>query len=142
MRFLLGMVVSAALLLVVVYYVGGVKGWDPSQQGRDVRAKIAPGMSWKKVFDSTGDPKKYRPVIKKTERIEGEDHEYFVPGPANAFRRARIEERLVEDSLPYGFLSTFVFSSSVAFTVKFDGAGNVEYVEDATTMADMLQLND
>ena len=51
MRFLLGMVVSIALLLVVVYYVGGVKGWDPSQQGLDARAKITPGMSWKKVFE-------------------------------------------------------------------------------------------
>ena len=142
MRFLFGMVVSIALLLVVVYYVGGVKGWDPSQQGRDARAKIAPGMSWKKVFDATGEPTKYRPIVKKTNRVGGETYEYFVPGPVNAFRRARVEERLVEDSLPHGFLTTFVFSSSVAFTVRFDGAGNVDYVEGATTMADVLQLND
>jgi len=142
MRFLLSTVVSVALLLVVVYYVGGVKGWDPSQQGRDAKAKITPGMSWKKVLDLTGEPKKYRAIVKKTDRIGSETHEYFVPGPPNPFRRSRIEERLVENSLPHGFLTTFIFSSSVGFTVKFDGAGNVEYVDDATTMADILQLKD
>ena len=91
------------------------------------------------MFDITGNPKKYRPIKKKTKRIGGETIEYLEPGPESRFNRDSFVDRLNENTLPHRFLCTFRYSNSVAFTVSFDGTGTVVAVEDAMTMTDLLQ---
>ena len=141
MRFLIKLVIVVVLVLMVVYFVSGVGEFDPSKQGRDARAAIGPGMTWTQVFDITDDPKKYRPIRKRTKRIGGETIEYLEPGPENKSNRASFVDRLNENTLPHGFLCTFRYSNSVAFTVSFDGTGTVVAVQDAMTMADLLQYD-
>jgi hypothetical protein len=141
MKTLVKVIVAGALFLGVIYYLGGVQGWDPSQQGIDNRAAITPGMAWTKVFDITGDPREYRPLKKKAAGPGGL-LEMVVPGARNKFRRERVAQRLKEVSLPEGFEVTFRYSGKVAFTVTFDLLGNVVRVGDAVTMRDLLQYDD
>ncbi|MBI4718174.1 MAG: hypothetical protein HY763_10245 [Planctomycetes bacterium] len=142
MKTLFKLIVALGILLTLAYYLGGVRGFDASQQGRDARAAIGPGMSWQQVFAATREPKKYRAILKETKKVGGQTQEFLVPGPENKFRREALAARLAENSLPHGFLCTFRYSESVAFTVTFDGGGNVVAVEDAATMADLLQTSE
>ena len=141
MRFMFKLVIVVVAVLIVVYCVTGVWKFDPSKQGRDARAAIAPGMTWTQVFDITDDPRTYRPIKKTTKRIQGETIEFLEPGSENKFNRESFMDRLNENSLPYGFLCTFHYSNSVAFAVSFDGTGKVVGIQDAITMADLLQYD-
>ena len=141
MKFLVTLVVVIALILIAVYYIG-FEGWDPAKQGRDARAAIGPGMTWTQVFAITGDPKIYRPIQKKSEQTSGGIIELFQPGPQNPFDRQRLTARLAENSLPHGFICRFGYTNAVAFKVRFDGTGTVVSVQDAATMATLLQLDD
>jgi hypothetical protein len=137
-------VVVALLLLfvvgwVVVYYAGGYATFDPVQQARDAKAALKPGMPWQQAFDITGDPPKYRPIFKKEKKIGGETIVSYVPGAPNKFSRSTVGDRLANNSLPHGFICTLVYSTSIAFTLEFDGAGALVNVSDAPTMADLLQ---
>ena len=140
MKLLVKVLIAAALALGVVYYLGGVKGFDSSQQGLDHKAAIKPGMSCKKVFDITGDPREYSP-LRKDKRGAFGAMELLIPSAKNKFRRERVAQRLKENSLPLGFEATFHYSNKVAFTVRFDSLGNVVTVRDAVTMADLLQYD-
>ena len=141
MKFLFKLVIMVVVLLIVLYFVSGVGKFDPSKQGRDARAAIGPGMTWTQVFNITNNPRNYRPIIKKTKRFGGETFEVFEPGPESRFNRDSFVNRLRENGLPYGFVCTFRYSNSVAFTVSFDGTGTVVAVEDAMTMATLLQYD-
>lgn len=131
-----------AALGVAVYYLGGLKNFDATQQGKDARAKIGPGMKWTAVLDVTGDPGRFQPLIGKIVRVNGADQEVIEVGPRNKFSRENIMRRLADKSLPHGFLCTFHYSDQEAFSVTFDGDGLVESVETAPTMADLLQMRD
>jgi len=142
MKVIFNVTLVMAAIGALVYYVGGLKGFDPSKQGLDAKAKIGPGMKWTAVLDITGDPGKFQPLIGKIERVNGQDVEVIEVGPLSKFSRANIERRLADKSLPHGFLCTFLYSDQVAFTVKFDGDGLVENVQNAATMADLLQMRE
>lgn len=142
MRALVGFVLVAGVALVLVYRLGGFEGFDANQQGRDARAKIKPGMSWKKVFDITGEPRKYQVIYLKTRTEGAREYQYYEPGPPNKFNPDTVAARVADGSMPHGFLASLVYSSSEAFTIKFDGTGNVVSVTDAPTMADLLQMKD
>ena len=142
MKTLSKLVVVVALILIAIYYIGGLKGWNPTQQGKDARAAIGPGMTWNQVFNVTGEPRKYQPMMKKTRRFGGETVEYFEPGPLNTFNPDTFGTRVKENALPHGFLCTFRYSGSVAFTVSFDGTGTVVGITDAVTMSKLLQYDD
>lgn len=134
--------VVMAAIGVTIYYAGGLSGFDAAKQGLDAKARIGPGMKWTAVLDITGDPSKFQPLIGKIKRIGGEEVEVIEVGPRNKFSRENIERRLADKNLPHGFLCTFLYSDSVAFTVKFDADGLVETIQDAPTMADLLQTRD
>jgi len=140
MRSILGLLIAVALGWVLMYYAGGYGSFDPSQQGEAAKAAIRPGMSWREAFTFTETPKKYRPIQVRKGRMGGQDIQTLVPGPAISFRAEGLEQRLAENGLPHGFTVTFTYSSSVAFTVTFDGTGTVVSVEDAFTTADLLQM--
>lgn len=141
MKLLIKLVVVVALVLIAIYYLS-LQNWDPAQKGRDARAAIGPGMTWKTAFDITGDPRKYRPIIKKSERSMGSVVGLLQPGAQNKFSRQGLADRLAENSLPYGFICRFDYTNAVAFTVRFDSTGTVVSVEDAATMATLLQYDD
>ncbi|MCO6435764.1 MAG: hypothetical protein J5J06_01600 [Phycisphaerae bacterium] len=141
MKFLFGSVVVIGLALAGVYYAGGFATFDPDEQGRQVRASIAPGMSWEAVVDTAGEPKHYQPILRSVQKFPGGGEvEFFKPGPKNPFRRESVQSRVQEGSLPHGFLIAYVYSASTAFTVRFDGSGAVHSIDDAMTMNDLLQM--
>ena len=131
-----------ALGLAAIYYGGGFSGFDATQQGKDARKAIGPGMSWKQVFDVAREPRKYQIVNRKVVRVGGNELESFKPGPSNKFVLETFKRRLSNNEYPHGFIVTYNYSSQEAFTVHFDGTGTVKYVEDAMTMADLLQTRD
>jgi hypothetical protein len=141
MKVVVGLVVLAVLIGGIVYYAGGVASFDPSQQGRDARAAIKPGMTWKKVVDVAGAPSKYRVIQEKVKRWAGEETVTYEPGAFNPFNADRLGARIAEDSVPHGFLFNYQFSDTVAFTVHFDGTGTVMGIQDAGTLADLLQMD-
>ncbi len=141
MKALMVAVFMGALLLAAAYYLCGFHTFDATQQGKDARASIGPGMTWEQVFDLIGDPREYQPIMKTTKRFGPDSYDIFKPGPRNKFSRKGVSARLEEDSLPNGFLCTFTYSSSEAFTIHFDGTGTVTGVADAITMADLLQYD-
>lgn len=142
MKLIIGLLVVMGIGWVVVYYAGGYSSFDPDEQGMQAKAALSPGMPWKDAFAATGDPKKWQVVRRETVRVNGEDVDVFKPGPSMPFTRDNLEKRLEENSVPHGFLCTFVYSNATAFTVEFDGLGAVAEVRDAITQADLLQTRD
>lgn len=132
----------AALALAAIYYGGGFSGFDATQQGKDARKAIGPGMSWKQVFDVAREPRKYQVINRKVTRVNGAEIEFLEPGPANRFVLDTFKKRLADNGYPHGFIVTYSYSNQEAFTVQFDGTGTVKFVENAMTMADLLQTRD
>lgn len=130
----------AGVAFGVIFYSGGVSSFDPSDQGLKARAALTPGMSFSQACDLTGDPKKFRIINRKVEKIRGEEVVSFVPSPRVKCSRERINERLAEGSLPHGFLCTFTYSASVAFTVKYDQTGSIVLVMDAMTHNSLFDM--
>lgn len=132
MRLFLGFVLVVGGAFAALYYGGGFATFDPSQQGRDAKAQIAPGMAWKKVIDVAGEPREYCVMIVK----KG----FVVPGPSVPFQSDQLAQRVAENSLPEGFAFQYRFSESEAFDVTFDASGTVQHVQDAITMATLLDM--
>lgn len=132
MKFLLGFILVCGAIFLAMYYWGGLGGFDPSQQGRDAKAAIQPGMTWKKVMDAAGKPREYRIMIIQKEMPK--------PGPVAAFNETALAERINSGTIEHGFVFEYRFSESVAFDVYFDGAGDVIYVADAITMSKLLDM--
>ncbi|UCC29040.1 MAG: hypothetical protein JSU86_12640 [Phycisphaerales bacterium] len=139
MKAFIALLVLIGLGWVVLYYAGGYGSFDPSEQGRQARAALRPGMPFGQACDITGDPKYYRIINRKVRRINGQEVAMMVPAPPVKCTRDRISQRLAEGSLPYGFTSTFTYSTTVAFTVTYDDTGAVKKVVDAVTMADWME---
>lgn len=142
MKLIVWLLVLVGLGWASVYFLGGYSSFDPDKQGRDAKAALSPGMTWQNAFEITGEPKKYQIINRHVQMINGVEVESFVPGPPMTFDRTRLAERLDEGSVAHGFRATFVYSNSTAFTVEFDGKGLVAAVEDAITVADLLDQRD
>ena len=139
--------VAILLLLIAIggvalIYGGGFASFDPTQQGLDAKANITPGMTWTKVIDVAGEPGKFSRILRKTEKIGGQEIEAFRPEPESKFTREKVATAIDEGTVPWGFLVYYNFSQSVAFAVTFDDTGIVTGLHDLTTMADLLQMND
>ncbi len=142
MKVLFFFMAMVGLGMAAIYYGGGFSGFDATQQGKDARKAITPGMTWKKVFDVAREPRKYQTIHRKVANVGGVNMESFKPGPANRFVLDTFKKRLANNELPHGFQVTYHYSNQEAFIVHFDGAGIVDYVENALTMADLLQTRD
>jgi len=142
MKVIIVLLVLVAVGWLVVFYGGGYGSFDPSEQGRQAKASIGPGMSPAQVFDACGDPHRIRTIRREIKKIGGQEIEQFVAGPEANTTRERVGERVQAGDFPYGFVIPYRFSDSVAFAVHFDSTGTVESVEDLTTMADLLQYKD
>ncbi len=139
MKVILVLFVLIGVGFVVTYYGGGYSSFDPSEQGRQAKAALKPGMPFGQACDITGDPRKFRIINRKVTRERGEDIVTFVPSPQVKCTRERIETRVAEGSLPYGFLCTFTYSNTVALTVTYDDTGAVVNGVDAITVQSLFE---
>jgi hypothetical protein len=141
MKVIIGLLVVCAIGGVAIYYGGGYANLDPDQQGKDAKAKITPGVSWKKVVDVAGNPLEWRPFVEQTRGTGANKVVFYKEGPANKFSADVIGRRVADGKLPKGFTFHYRFSNATEFDVKFDDLGNVEYVTDRITAADLLQMD-
>ena len=124
--------------LVAVYFKGGIGSWDPGKKGAEVKAAINPGMSWSQVLD-LDEPGKYQTTYKTKKKVDGEEIEVIELGALMTFDRASFENDWKNKQITDGFAFVYGYTQQVYFKVLFNAAGNVEYVEDMKTMADLLQ---
>jgi hypothetical protein len=139
MKILLVLLILGFGILAVVYFAGGYGSFDPSEQGRQARKAIKPGMTWNKVVAKAGEPNEYQVIERKVSTIGGEEIEFFKPGARNKFNEKVLGDRVKENSLPHGFRFEYRFSQSVAFAVEFDGSGTMVGLVDLPTVADLLE---
>jgi hypothetical protein len=130
-------------VLLLVYYFGGYSSFDPTAKGREAKAAISPGMKWTQVVDAAGEPGRYQLINRFVEKDSfGQEVEVFRPGLERRFDYGMLEGDIANGQAPYGFTLSYVFSAQVTFRVWFDGNGVAESIEDAVTMADLLQTRD
>jgi hypothetical protein len=135
----MGWILALAVIAVaVVYYAGGVASWDPGAKGAAAKEAITPGMTWTAVLAAAGEPGRIQSFTRQTRKVLGEEIEEVVPGAMRNFDAALFEGDFKAGQYKDGFLLHYVFTQQVAFIVHFDGAGNVETIEDMRTMADLL----
>lgn len=142
MRIVLWLIVLVGVGWTIVYFAGGYDTFDPSDQCKKPKASIFPGMAYKRVFDITGEPKKWQVVQRKTTRSGDQELEFFEPGPPMPFTRDNFEWRLADGSISHGFQFNVIYSDSVAFTVAFDGYGEVVEAQNSQTLAGFLQMGE
>jgi len=140
MRFLVGLVIVGAIAGVVLWQ--GLSGYDPTQQGKDAKKAIGPGMTWTQVIDVAGEPGKYQMIVMTVKMVLGAERKMYKPAAPTKFKRQRLEERLAANELEHGFIFPYRFSEKVAFRVWFDGTGTVKQVEDMITMVDLLDMRE
>ena len=142
MKVILVLLILGGIGALALYYGGGYASFDPSEQGRQAKAAIKPGMTWKQVVDAATAPKDYQVFIEQTKRVGNEEVKMVKPGPRNRFKRDVLAGRVDTDSIPNGFIFHYHFSDTVAFQVHFDGAGTVIAVYDSVTTSDLLGMGE
>ena len=139
MKAILILILLCAVGGIVLYFQGGYASLDPNQQGIDAKKAITPGMTLTKVVAAAGAPRKYSQFHKVVEKVMGREVETIKTLAKINFNVVKVLDRISNDDLPDGFVVHYRFSESVAFDVHFDNTGNVTDIEDAMTMADLLQ---
>ena len=142
MKFILGLAIVGGIVAALPWYAGGLNTFDPTQQGKDAKKAIGPGMTWTQVIDVADEPGKYQMVVMQIKKVLGEEVEVFKPAAPTKFKRQRLEERIAANELEHGFIFPYRFSEKVAFAVWFDGTGTVRHVENLMTMADLLDTRE
>jgi len=140
MKAILFLMVILGGMIVAVWQFGGYATLDPTQQGKDAKAAIKPGMTWKQVIDQTTEPRKFCMTLRKTKMVGGEEVEFDKPSVPMDFDIEGFTKAFNDDEYLWGFRFNYSYSSSVAFAVEFDPSGNVIYVLDMMTMADLFQM--
>ncbi|MCH7705259.1 MAG: hypothetical protein IIB61_09105 [Planctomycetes bacterium] len=123
---------KVALVLLILVGVGFVvmkytksgidEGFDPTEQGRQVRETITTCTDWTEVLDRTKPPQKWRGGtsnfdFRYTERFDDTTRE-------------SIAKQLENNELPYGFSFFYRFSDAVTFAVNFDAQGSFSNIQD------------
>lgn len=142
MKVIFVLFVLVAVGWVGVYYVGGYASFDPSEQARLARDAVTPGMTFQEVCEAAGVPRKFQVIRREVHRVGGVEIVEFKPFAESKTSRENIESRIADGTVPDGFQTTYRYSQSVAFTVKYDGQGTVVDVFDEYTMTDLLQTRD
>lgn len=134
--------VLAGLALFAAYQWGGFSSFDPTEQGREAKAAIAPGMQWTKVVDLAGEPGHYRIIREVVKRTSGEEVKTYDPGIKRKFRYDEIKQEIAAGTAQHGFIFEYYFSAQAAFQVAFDGSGVAEWIGDIATVADLLDTRE
>jgi len=125
MKVTFGLILAVIVGVYALYQFGGYATLDPTQQGRDARAAITPGMTVEQVFDTIGAPRRFSVVnLKKVKRM-GKEVDELVATPPVKFDRSRFDTNRADDQYPYGFQFDYRHSPTSEFQVTFDGAGLV-----------------
>lgn len=138
MKITFGLILLIVVGLLVLYQFGGYAALDPTQQGRDARAAITPGMTVEQVFDTIGAPRRFSVVNLKKVKRNGQEVEELVPAPRAKFDRDRFERNRPDGHYPHGFQFEYRHSPTSQFQVTFDGAGLVTDVGDVPPMGLLL----
>jgi hypothetical protein len=138
MKALIGLIVLGGIGIGIVYMVGGYGSLDPTEQGRQAQAAIKTRMTWSQVIAAAGEPKRYQILRMDKKQVGGRDVEMLVEGGPVKFDRSVFESDMKAGNYKEGFNFQYVFSHQAAFKVRFDPSGNVEFVADEKTMADLL----
>ncbi len=139
MKAMIWILVLAGAGIGAAYYFGGLGNFDPTQQGKDARAKLAPGMTLKQVLDVAGENYKYQQINMMPQMIGGKKIEMPSTGTAVSLERDALEKKVAAGGVPNGFVLNYTFSAQQAFNVHFDSTGKVDSIEDAFTEADLYQ---
>jgi hypothetical protein len=121
-----------------MYYFGGYSSFDPDKQGRDAKAAIKPGMTLAQVVAVAGENPKLHTISMYTRKVGGQTFKERKVGPAVTFVQSRVAKGVKDGIYTNGFILSYMFSQQVAFDVLFDNTGLVVELEDAATIADLL----
>jgi hypothetical protein len=128
MKLLLGLLVLGAGIAAAFHYTG-MFSHDPAAQAKEVQARIEKCTTMAQVL-AVAEPKRYCVYVKKTETLpDGSTVDTWLPGPEMKFDKAALDQRINEGTLEGGFAFNYNYTDKDRFEVKFDSAGNVEYVQ-------------
>jgi hypothetical protein len=134
LKLFVAVVVLGGVGLVIAYYWGGTRTFDPTAQGQQAKAALAPGMTWQQVVDAAGKPLRFQTIHEMTKR----GVTTYERGAPRKFEREGLEGELANNAHPHGFVFSYEFSPQSSFAVEFDNAGVAQSIEDLMTIADLL----
>ncbi len=138
MKLVFGLLVLVAIVLVGVYYFGGVRSFDPNKIGNDIKARIKPGMAWTEVVAIAPQPRSYGRL--QPEGPAAPDQPVRLKLFKGPYDRETIGQHIAAGQVADGFTLEYFFTAQVAFEVWFDRHGVVDRIEDVATMADLLDM--
>ena len=130
MKVALGLLVVVVIGLFIAFKVGGVGGFDPAEQAKQLQAEVKPGVAWQQVVEKFP-PKKMAAVIL--------DPEGFLMDSAELkYDRAIVEQMIKDGGYKHGFKFIYIFDASNQFEVRFGEDFKVTSVDRMMTMDDLL----
>ena len=138
MKALFILIILVVIAGAAVYYFGGYASFDPTEEGRQAKAAISPGMTLEQVVDTIGPPGKYAELVK----IEKQGQEYIDETGLMGFTLENVRYRIDNNEVPECFFLNYHFSPQASFQVHFDATGVVTHLKDNITMADLLQTRE
>jgi hypothetical protein len=136
MKVVLILVIVIAVLLGI-YYVSGSSSeetFDPTQQGKDARAKASQCADWLEVLERIGEPRNWRDGPSEL------DFTYLDPFTAET--RDEIARRLEARELQAGFSFLYRYSEEATFAVNFNNQGKFTAIEDKLSKSELLGEED
>lgn len=137
MKAMIWILVLAGAGVGIAYF--SFSGFDPTEQGKQARAKITNGMTLKQVNDIAGTNCRYIQINAMKQMIGGKSVETIQPGQPADFDADRVDARIKAGGVPHGFMLRYTFSNQEAFDVEFDSKGLVSGIMDAPKLGDLFQ---
>lgn len=137
MKTIIVLVGILAIAAAGLYFFGGYRSFDPSEQGRKAKAAIKAGMPWTAVVTTAGEPQEFRHFIREPAK-RAKALPSVKLGPPVRFRSDVLTQQVANNELPDGFVFIYHFSNKVAFEVTFNNVGAAMSIGDVMTMADLL----
>jgi len=132
MKVVFGLLAAILLVGLILYYVGGLSGYDPAEQADIFKNSIKQGDPWTKVLD-------VRPP-KTWAALDYTNPDSLDPrGASRDFKEQSFRDAMTNGTGPAdGFIFEYIFDTEHAYDVWFDAAGNVTTIEDRPTASDLL----
>ena len=128
MKLLLGLLVLGGGIAAAFYFTG-MFTHNPAAQAKEVQAKMEKCSTLAQVL-AVAEPRKYCIYVKKTETLpDGSTVDSWHAGPEVPYDKTALQQRIDDGSLEGGFAFFYTYTDMDRFEVKFDTAGNVEYVQ-------------
>lgn len=110
---------------------------DLSAIGREARAGIESGMTWREVLH-VAEPSFWQVYVERKEIIDGEEYITYEPSGERGFELDLFESAEPSDQLEHGFIWDYNYGHQESFKVSFDGDGKVVDVYQTMSAADLL----